>query len=155
MRFNSIAPIAFLATLSLAACADSPLSPLGEQAASAAAKGSATTSSTARIRIFAALTVSADSPYRAAKGKAKWDSRDANSKREFEVEVENLPAGTVVEFFVNGTRIGNGTANTFGEASLELSTQLGHTVPTSVSGATVEARTAAGVVIVAGAFAAN
>jgi len=156
MRINLIAPIALFAALTVSACADTPLSPLGEQSSAAAAKGSSSTStSTARIRVFAQLAAPAGAPYAAAKGEAKWDSRNSNTKREFEIEVEHLPAGTAVEFFLAGTSLGTATTNALGKAQLNFSTELRQSVPTSVSGATAEVKTAAGVVIVTGAFASN
>lgn len=159
MRINLIAPIALFAALTVSACADTPLSPLGEQSSAAAAKGSSSTSttstSTARIRVYAQLAAPAGAPYAAAKGEAKWDSRNSNTKREFEIEVEHLPAGTAVEFFLAGTSLGTATTNALGKAQLNFSTELRQSVPTSVSGATAEVKTAAGVVIVTGAFASN
>ena len=159
MRINLIAPIALFAALTVSACADTPLSPLGQDMTAAAAKGSGSTSttntSTARIRVYAQLAAPAGAPYSGAKGEAKWDSRNSNSKREFEIEVEHLPAGMAVEFFLAGTSLGTATTSSLGKAQLNFSTELRQSVPTSVSGATAEVKTAAGVVIVTGAFASN
>ena len=160
MRINLIAPIALFAALTVSACADSTLSPLGQDMSAAAAKGSGSTStpsssSKARIRVYAQLSAPAGAPYANAKGEAKWDSRNSNSKREFEIEVEHLPAGMAVEFFLAGTSLGTATTSSLGKAQLNFSTELRQSVPTSVSGATAEVKTAAGVVIVTGAFASN
>ncbi|MCC6316104.1 MAG: hypothetical protein IT361_00335 [Gemmatimonadaceae bacterium] len=156
MRINLIAPLALFAALILSACADSPVSPLTDDVTAAASKGSdnsGSATSAGRIRVFAQLTAPTSAPYVSARGKAKWDSRNNNTKREFEIEAEHLPAGLVVEFYLAGASLGKATTNTFGKAQLNFSTQLGQPVPISVSGATAEVKTAAGVVIVRGAFA--
>ena len=156
MQLRLIAPAALIAAFSLSACSDSPLSPVDVAANAAAARGSSSTttsSSTARIRVFANLTPPSGGAYTSAKGKASWDTRNGNAQRELELEVEHLPAGLAVEFFMNGARIAGATTDSFGEAEVEFSTQLGQPVPTSVAGSTVEVRTAAGVVIVTGSFA--
>ncbi|MDH5234573.1 MAG: hypothetical protein OEW77_06395 [Gemmatimonadota bacterium] len=153
MRIRLIAPAAIIATLTLSACSDSPLSPIDPLANSAAARGSSSTStSTARVRLIASLTPPADGPYRNAKGKAQWDTRDGNTKRELEMEVEHIPAGTAVEFFVDGVKVGGATTDALGEAEVSFSTQLGESVPMAAAGLSAEVRTAAGVVIVSGVF---
>lgn len=157
MNFKSIAPAALIAALSLSACSDSPLAPTDVAANSAAARGTSSTqtstSTTARIRVFADLTAPSGGAYPAAKGKASWDSRENNTKRELELEVEHLPAGLAVEFFMDGAKLGGATTDSFGKAQVEFSTQLGQSVPMSVAGSKVEVRTAAGAVIVSGGFA--
>lgn len=109
-------------------------------------------SSADRIRVIVDLSPPVDGAFGRASGKAKWDSRNNNRKRELEVEVESLVPGTAVVFFVGDVQVGTGTASTFGEAKVELSTELGHSVPTSVAGLRAEARTTNGAVIVTGIF---
>lgn len=153
MRLRLIAPASILA-VALAACADSPVSPTSA-AALAEARGSSsptTTSSSARIRIFASLTAPSGARFPSAKGKAHWDSRFNNSKRELEVEVEHLPSGLAVEFFIGGESVGTATTSAFGEAELEFSTERGHAVPTSVTGLLVEVKDATGALIATGSF---
>lgn len=142
-----------LVVLALAACADSPVSPVSASSL-AAAQGSSspTTTSTARIRVFANLVPSAGAAFPNAKGKGSWDSRNGNQKRELEIEIEHLPAGTAVEFFVSGTSVGTRTTNTLGKAEIEFSTERGQSVPQSVSGVALEIRNAAGDVLVSGSF---
>lgn len=106
-----------------------------------------------RVRVFATLLPPSGGAFPRASGKAKWDSRGPNAQRELEFEVEDLAPGTEVNFFLAGVQYGaTAIASAFGEANVELSTQLGHTVPTAIAGLAVEARTPAGVVIVAGVF---
>lgn len=87
-----------------------------------------------RIRVFAALSAPAGGAYPSAKGKASWDTRNSNTKRELELEVEHLPVGLAVESFMDGVKVGSATIGSMGDAELEV-------------------RTAAGVVIVTGSFA--
>ena len=156
MNIRLLAPAALIAVLSLSACSDSPLAPVDAAATSAAARGTSTTqtSTAARIRVFAELTAPSGGAYPSAKGKASWDTRNSNTKRELELEVEHLPAGLAVEFFMDGAKLGGATTDSLGKARIEFSTELGQTVPTTVAGAKVEVRTAAGAVIVSGSFAA-
>ena len=155
MNMRLIAPAALVAALSLSACSDSPLAPTDALATAAASRGTSTTQSTTatRIRVFAELAAPAGAAYPSAKGKASWDTRNSNTKRELELEVEHLPVGLAVEFFMDGVKLGSATIGSLGDAELEFSTELGEPVPTSVSGSTVEVRTTAGVVIVTGSFA--
>lgn len=155
MNISMIAPAALIAALSLSACSDSPLAPVDVAANAAAARGTSTTqtSTTARIRVFAELTAPAGAADFSAKGKASWDSRNNNTKRELELEVEHLPVGLSVEFFMDGAKVGAATTNSLGKAAVEFSTELGQSVPMSVAGSKVEVRTAAGAVIVNGSFA--
>ncbi|MCC6785838.1 MAG: hypothetical protein IT457_23525 [Planctomycetes bacterium] len=153
MRLRLIAPASILA-VALAACADSPVAPTSASTL-AEARGSSnptTTSSTARIRIFAFLTAPSGARFPSAKGKAHWDSRFSNSKRELEVEVEHLPSGLAVEFFIGGESVGTATTSALGEAELEFSTERGHAVPTSITGLLVEVRDASGALIASGSF---
>jgi len=87
----------------------------------------------------------------AAHGKAKFDNRGA--RRELEIEAEDIRRlnGATVSFFLAGVKIGQARV-TLGATSLQLSTQRGQAVPTSVAGKRVQIRTAGGVVIVSGSF---
>ena len=166
MRMHSAPTFALaVAILATAACsgANSLTGPASQDGAALTANagaggsgssGSSTASSnTNRIRVFAALTPPAGGTFRRASGKAKWDSRCNNAQRELEMEVEDLATGTAVNFFVDGTQYGGTVVvDAYGQVHLNLSTQLGHTVPSAVAGLRAEARTTAGVVIVTGMF---
>jgi hypothetical protein len=154
MRFLKMVPTSLLAGLALVACAENAVGPLatGTTADVKGTSSSTTTSSTARIRIFAVLLPPAGAPFANAKGKGHWDSRNANSKRELELEIEHLPAGMTVEFFLDGVSVGSRTTNAFGEAEIEFSTQLGQSVPTAIAGVAVEIRNTEGAVLVSGSF---
>jgi len=156
MRIRHAVPTILLASLSLAACSEGGSSPFDALASSSAIRGSSSgaggDSTTARIRLIAMLAPPASSPFRGAKGKVKWDARASEGKWELEMEIEHLPPATAVEFFFDGVSIGKATTNLFGEAEVELETEDGHSVPTSVAGRSGEVRTAAGAVIVSGGF---
>ena len=108
---------------------------------------------TPRIRLIATLTAPVGGTFRHAKGSAHWDTRNTNSKRELEIEVEDVTAGTQVDFFVNNVKVGaTTTVDALGHASINLSTELGQTVPTAAAGLAAEVRTVAGAVIVTGLF---
>src|SRR3954467_2105445 len=64
------------------------------------------------------------------KGVAKHRARADGSLR-FEVEVEdvNLPAGTVLNVFVNGNSIGSLTINSLQKGEIEVESERGQTVP--------------------------
>lgn len=152
-RALPIAALFFAAALS--ACSDSATGPLDAFSSAADLRGSSSSPNspaTDRIRLIARLTPPAAGTFRSAKGKAKWDSRDANAKREIEYEVEHLQPGMAVEFFLDGARVGSATTNMFGQAEIEFETEDGQPVPESVLGLAVEVRTTGGTVIVAGAF---
>jgi hypothetical protein len=104
-----------------------------------------------RTRVVVLLTPpAADTAFPGAKGKAQLDSRPGET--ELEIEVEHIPAGTVVNFFVGGTMVGTATADAFGEAEIELNTKKGDVIPATPAGTTVSAQTAAGHMIVSGTF---
>lgn len=156
MRLRLLAPASFVAALALSACAESPVSPISTSAI-ADAKGTSTTTSTTsssatRIRIYATLLPPSGAPFSNAKGKGSWDSRNNNTKRELELEIEHLPVGTAVEFFVGGVSVGTRTTDALGKAEIEFSTELGQSVPESVNGLAIEIRNAAGAVLVSGSF---
>lgn len=167
-----------LAALLATACGNDPSSP--NSASSAAQSRNGTTGSTtgsstgvknggssgnsgstdstanaaSRVRSEIALVAPASgAPFAGAKGKAKWDAR--SSHVELEIEVEHIPTGTVVTFFVGGTQVGSpmtAGSEDEGEVELTLSTQRGDKLPASIAGLTIEAKTAAGADIVSGKF---
>jgi hypothetical protein len=143
-----------VALLSLAACADG--SPTGTVDAPALRRGADNVGSqsgggtVSADRMIISLTRPTGAPFGNAKGKAKYSNR--GGERELEIEAENIPAGTAVSFVLDGAVIGTGTANTLREVELNLNSDLGATVPSSVAGKTVSVRTAAGAVIVSGSF---
>lgn len=79
---------------------------------------------------------------------------NADGSRRFKVEVEdvNLPAGTILNVFVNGASIGSLTLDSFRNGELELESNDGEIVPTINAGTTVEVRTQAGAAVVSGTF---
>lgn len=81
-----------------------------------------------------------------AMGSARLETRGTQMK--LEIEVEHVPAGTVVNLFVGGTMVGSATANALGEAELELETN----VPAIAKGTVVSAQTTTGGTIVSGSF---
>ena len=89
------------------------------------------------------------------KGDARHRSRPDG--RDFRVQVENvnLPAGTALNVFVNGARIGALTINTFRQGELERNTNDGHVVPVIGDGTTVAVKTAAGSTVASGRFGAG
>jgi hypothetical protein len=137
-----LAVIALAGTTLLAACAGS------DATAPVTDAGFSTVTANAGVRLTATLTGTAAFP--AAKGKAVW--RDNGTRRELQMQVENLVPGTRVRFLIAGAGIGAATADAVGKASLSLSTQLGQPVPVSVAGQPVEAQTRAGQSIATGSF---
>lgn len=139
----------------MAACSESsPVAPLSDDAAFASGSGggssSTTSSSSTRTRVEIALTAPAGAPFASAKGKARYSAK--TGERELQIETENIPAGTAVAFLYNGTAIGTGTANALRQVRLNLNSTLGQTVPMVGAGGQVRVVTAAGAIIVAGAF---
>ncbi|MBP9106155.1 MAG: hypothetical protein KBF56_05325, partial [Gemmatimonadaceae bacterium] len=62
-------------------------------------------------------------------------------------------AGTSVNFFVGGAKVGaTQVTNTLRQASINLNSTLGQSVPMSVTGQVVEVKTAAGVLVASGKF---
>jgi hypothetical protein len=145
--------------ISLAACGDNVATGVdgaalksGSSAAGSASSSSSSSSTggvqTGRVQI--ALTRPAGAAFATAKGKAKYSNR--GGERELEIEAENIPAGTAVEFVLDGAVIGTGTATALREVELNLNSDRGATVPASVAGKSVSVRTAAGAAIVSGSF---
>lgn len=91
--------------------------------------------------------------YPGAKGTAKY--KDAGAEREFQVEVENAKAlaGKTLSVFVDGRKVGSARVNSLGAARLNLDTaQAGAAVPVIRSGAKVQVKTGAGILVVSGQF---
>ena len=88
------------------------------------------------------------------KGEAEFEVEDS-ANRELRVRVENvnLPAGTVLDVFVDGTKVGTITlvAN-LQRSELELKTELGQQIPQVSTRTRVVVATQAGVTIAAGSF---
>lgn len=101
-------------------------------------------------KVIVALSPSA--AFARAKGKAKFETR--SSGRELEIEVEHVRqlAGQTLTFSLGGASVGTAVVDTLGQAELNLRSQGGQTVPTSVTGQPVSVATSAGVVIVSGSF---
>lgn len=88
------------------------------------------------------------------KGEAEFEVEDS-ANREFRVRVENvnLPAGTVLDVFVDGTKVGTITlVGNLQRSELELKTELGQQIPQVSTRTRVVIATQAGVTIVAGSF---
>lgn len=98
------------------------------------------------------ITLAASANYPNANGKATYKVNGA--EREFEAEVEHIKKlqGKTVSVFVNGAKVGSGVVDSLFQAHVELSTQLGDSVPSIKKGDTVEFKNAAGTVIVSGKF---
>ena len=77
--------------------------------------------------------------------------RTVGNQRELEVEVEDVPAGTVLTFFYNDTELGTAVADAQGRARIALNTNDGATVPFRVIGATISVQSE-GIVVVSGTF---
>lgn len=161
MNSSSIRSIVLaVAASALAACAGDPTAP-SSATLDPSLNNSGTTNvtsarSASRIRLRAKLAPIAGGGFGRASGKAKWDSRNNNNVRELEMEIEDVRAGTQVQFFVNGVRYGaTVTVDALGNARIALSTQLGQTVPTAAAGLPAEVRTTGGSVVVRGVFPAS
>lgn len=76
----------------------------------------------------------------------------ANGHRELQVEIEDvsMPAGTTFTAFVDGSSVGTLVLAADQRARLKLRTEDGQNVPVTVDGSTVEVRTAAPSILVAG-----
>lgn len=99
--------------------------------------------------ILSGSTLNNQAPHGVAEHRTSPDG-----SRHFKVEVEdvNLPAGTVLNVFVNGASIGSMSLDSLREAELELRTNDGQTVPNISAGTSVVVRTQSGSLIVAGTF---
>lgn len=141
------------ALVTLAACSDNSATGLEEPSLKRGSSTAGTTASGGTVssgRTLITLSRPAGAPFATAKGKAKYSNR--GGERELEIEAENIPVGTAVEFVLGGVVIGSGTASSLREVELNLNSDRGATVPASVAGQNVVVRTAAGAVIVSGSF---
>ena len=133
---------------SAAACSSDSIGPNSTEA-SALAKGSGSGGSGGTSdRIEIQLTAPTNSIFPRADGKATF--RNRGGEQQLEIEVEDVPRGTVIDFFVGGAKVGTATANSLGNAALRLNSDEGDTVP-SVAGKSVEARSG-GSPVVSGSF---
>ena len=140
------------AALSAAACSDSVTGPTSPSSVTLASGSGGGTAAASRPVIEAMLTPESGSAFQRASGKAKWESRDA-TRRELQIEVEDVAPGTRLNFMVGGAQFGaTQTVDGLGNARIDLSTQLGNQVPSSVEGQRVEVRTENGALVVSGAF---
>lgn len=146
------AALLLIATGALTACSADSTGPSTPQAIAASSSdngASSASSSSSRVRLEIALK--GVSPFANAKGKAKWSAKPG--ERELQVEIENVAAGTSVNFFVGGVQVGTTqVTNALRAASINLNTTLGQSVPTSVTGQSVEVKTSAGVLVASGKF---
>ena len=85
-----------------------------------------------------------------ANGQASFENE--GGERELEIQVQDVPAGTALVFFLDNAQIATQTADVNGGARINLNSDAGATVPTSVAGKVVSVRTAAGVIVVTGTF---
>ena len=98
------------------------------------------------------ISLKGSAKFPAAKGKAKF--RDRGGEKEFQVEVENvkIAAGTKLNVFVGGKKVGTMKINQFGAGRLNLNSTRGDKVPAVSSGTKVQVKTGADVVVAAGSF---
>jgi hypothetical protein len=88
------------------------------------------------------------------KGEAEFEVQ-ASGNREFGVRVENvnLATGTLLDVFVDGTKVGTITlVGNFERSELQLKTELGQQIPQISTRTRVVVATQAGVTVVAGSF---
>ena len=86
-------------------------------------------------------------------GKAEFEQKaDGSRKLEVEVEHVNLPAGTALDVFVDGQKVGTITLGPLQAGELELETEHGQTLPLINSRTRVVVAGASGNTVVAGAF---
>lgn len=142
--------LVLVAVAALAACSESTPTSVATDAALARGSGNGTASggsaaATGRVEIV--LTRPANAVYRSAKGKAKFTAKAG--ERELQVEVENVPVGTVLTILV-GTSSYSATADALGKARLNMNSALGQSVPMAVTGAAVTVTSAAGTVVSGG-----
>lgn len=147
------AALLLIATGALTACSADSTGPTTPQAiaASSSDNGASGASSSSSTRVRLEIALKGVAPFANAKGKAKWSSK--TGERELQIEIENVAAGTSVNFYVGGAQVGTTqVTNALRAASINLNTTLGQSVPTSVTGQTVEVKTAAGALVASGKF---
>ena len=140
-----LAAIATAATI--VACGESQTAAATDPTAATFSKGSSNANEALTTIV---LTRASTSPFARATGKAKFQVKP--NERELEVEVEDVPAGTVLVVSLGGVQIGTATANSFGSAELELNSKRVATVPASVTGLQVVVKTTGGIVVASGSF---
>ena len=87
----------------------------------------------------------------AATGKAVFKTNGV--QRELDIEVQHIPPGTVVLFYLGLKQIGTAqTADALGAAQVVVNTELGDVVPLTVVGKRVKVKTDAGILVVRGRF---
>ena len=128
--------LAVLASITTAASCSDPTSPPG-------ATGTAGP-------IISLRPPTADAAFSRANGEAKFENE--GGERELEIEVEDIPAGTALVFYVGDVEVARATADSFGNARINLNSDRGGVVPASVAGKTVTVKTPEGVVVVTGSF---
>ena len=100
---------------------------------------------------FIVLRAPATNPvFARANGEAKFENE--GGERELEIEVEDVPAGTALVFYLGDTELARATADSFGNARINLNSDRGAVVPASVAGKTVSVETPAGEIVVSGTF---
>jgi hypothetical protein len=85
-------------------------------------------------------------------GHAKFRSRNGNRNFEVEVEKVNLPAGTILNVFVDGVKVGDLTIASTLENEFEVESEHGEFVPDVTTASTVVVSNVQGQTIVSGVF---
>jgi hypothetical protein len=85
-------------------------------------------------------------------GHAKFRSRGGNRSLEVEVEKVNLPVGTILNVFVDGSKVGELTINSTLENEFEVESEHGQFVPDVTNVSTVVVSNVQGQTIVGGVF---
>jgi hypothetical protein len=85
-------------------------------------------------------------------GHAKFRSRSGNRSLEVEVERVNLPAGTILNVFVDGSKVGELVTRPTLESEFEVESEHGEFVPDVTTTSTVVVSNAQGQTIVGGVF---
>jgi hypothetical protein len=122
---------------------------LSASTAFARSSGSSGSSETKIVAALSGASIGGETPKGAAEFKQK-----ADGSRSLEVEAEhvNLPAGTVLNVFVDNQKIGTLTLDALHAGKIELETEHGQTFPLINSRTRVVVADQAGNTIVAGAF---
>jgi hypothetical protein len=168
-------PFAAAVVLVAAACGNGPTTPSADVRKNSAQNSTdTTTTAQPRQETEEEITLVGSSDFPNVVGRARFESGEEENEggddapaasdgsdgsggsegAELEIRVENAGslAGTKVTFSLGGVAIGTAMVSSDGEARLKLESEDGGTVPKSVSGQTVEVRTADGVLIVSGTF---
>jgi hypothetical protein len=135
---------AAMVVMTMVACDNQPVPTAPDLDATAFAKGSG--GNDGRMEI----ALSGSPAFPEADGKSKY--RDRGGEQQLEIELEDGPANTAVQFWVDGNLLGAGTTNGFGDVELRLNSDEGDAVPAVSNGTTVAVTTTGGTTIVSGAF---